>query len=503
MRRLISPSAMRVSELNYFETSGVPSIQVMERAAAALAQAVMEDVPEGARIYLACGTGGNGGDGTACARMLAETRRVTIVAPDAPATPDAVENMARARDMGIPIVSDAPADAPDAWVDALFGTGLSRAPHGAAAQLIARINADRARGAKVFSADIPSGLNGATGHAYDACVTADRTVTFQYEKTGLRLADGLDRCGRVTVADVGFPEEGFGPFDAQLMEAGDVARLLPQRRRNIHKGDCGRLLIVAGSYGMAGAAVLCAGGAVRTGAGLVTVACPGSIVPIVQASVPQATCIPLDEHDGAISDAAVGKVEEALKGKDAAAIGPGLTRRASRGVLRAVLRAEIPAVVDADALNLIAEERGLTYLLRDRHVLTPHPGEAARLPACPHAQGEGAPVDLGDPIAAARALTALGATVLLKGAATVIAGPGETYVSASGCCGMARGGSGDILTGMLGALLADRSGRTPALDAALASELHGLAGERAQAKYGSRGMNARDIIEYLPEVLPR
>jgi len=196
-------------------------------------------------------------------------------------------------------------------------------------------------------------------------------------------------------------------------------------------------------------------------------------------------------------------VEEALKGKDAAAIGPGLTRRASRGVLRAVLRAEIPAVVDADALNLIAEERGLTYLLRDRHVLTPHPGEAARLPACPPAQGEGAPVDLGDPIAAARALTALGATVLLKGAATVIAGPGETYVSASGCCGMARGGSGDILTGMLGALLADRSGRTPALDAALASELHGLAGERAQAKYGSRGMNARDIIEYLPEVLPR
>ena len=305
----------------------------------------------------------------------------------------------------------------------------------------------------------------------------------------------------MTVAGVGFPEEGFGPFDATLMEKDDVPSLLPARRRNVHKGDCGRLLIVAGSFGMAGAASLCAGGALRAGAGLVTVACPGSIVPIVQTLVPQATCLPLEEADGAISDAAEAQIEAALSGKDAVAIGPGLTRRASDRVLRAVLRAEIPAVVDADALNLIADNPDLTYLLRARHVLTPHPGEAARLPICTPAQGAGSPVALNDPVRAARALSGLGATVLLKGAATVVAGEGETYISASGASGMARGGSGDILTGVLGALLADRSDRSFALSAALASELHGIAGELAEARYGNRAMNARDILEFLPEAL--
>ena len=594
MRWLISPGAMRGAEEKWFRESGVPSIAVMERAAQALADAISGELPEGAAVYFACGTGGNGGDGMACARLLCGRYRCTIVQPRAPRHPDAVANLARARACGIPVYEHAgDLPRPDAWVDALFGTGLSRAPSGAEAGLIERINADRAAsGVRVYSADIPSGLNGRTGQAFSPCVRADRTITFQYLKTGLALGDGLDAAGEAGVADVGFPAFPEDVFDAKLLDAGDVARLLPPRPRNIHKGQCGHLLIVAGSLGMAGAAAMCALAALRSGAGLVTVACPASIVSVLQTLAPQAMCVPLEECSGAIAASAVPALREALRGKNAAVVGCGLSRRAAPEAVRAVLESGVPAVVDADALNLLSGQPELLGLLRPHHVLTPHPGEARRLlRAAAMAEGgafagrqencgsgtvgdsaravrredgeiresseslgmavnrqrEDVAADrqkedaldelLADPIAAARALNDLGATVLFKGAACTICGAAvgsegtnqasrrcadgecrddggrerpdlpdgdqrEVYVSASGGCGMARGGSGDILSGIMGALLAERSDRSPAQSAALASELHGLAGERAQARYGTRAMNARDILEFLPEAFP-
>ena len=501
MKALISPRAMRDCEQNYFQSSAVRSIDVMERAAQALADDISAQLPEGASILFACGTGGNGGDGTACARLLSGRYRCTIVQPRPPRTPDAIENLRRARECGIPILSaDSIASEatarPDAWVDALFGTGLTRAPSGPEAAPIRRINADRLRGARVYAADIPSGLNGQTGRAFPDCVHAHRTVTFQFLKSGLVLADGLDVCGEVAVRDVGFPPEAFPEdvFDARLIEPEDLPRLLPTRPRNVHKGSCGHLLIVAGSFGMAGAAALCARAALRSGAGLVTIACAQSIVPILQTLAPGAMCIPLEERDGAIAPGACPALEDALKGKSAVVIGCGLSRRAAVETVGTVLASGLPAVVDADALNLLAAHREMQALLRPHHVITPHPGEAARLMDR---------LDTGDPIGAARALNDLGATVLYKGASTVVCAPGESvFVSASGCCGMARGGSGDILSGILGALLADPMLTQPGLCAALASELHGLAGERAQSRYGSRSMNAADILEFLPEVFP-
>ena len=496
MKPMISPRAMRECELNYFRKSGIPSIDVMERAARALADAVTAEVPAGARIHFACGSGGNGGDGTACARLLSERYDCTIVQPASPASPDASENLRRAQEAGIPVLTGADAlPVPEAWVDSLFGTGLSRAPSGDVAALIRRINRDHGCGARVFAADIPSGLNGGTGRAFDPCVHADHTVTFEFLKTGLKLADGLDVCGKITVAGIGFPHSDFGPFDARLIDPADLSGHLPSRPRNIHKGNCGHLLIVAGSLGMAGAAAMCAMAALRSGAGLVSVACVRSIVPILQALVPGAMCVPLEEQDGAIAASAVPRLCQALADKDAVVIGCGLSRRAAPEIVRAVLESGLPAVVDADALNLISATPELLPLLRLHHILTPHPGEAGRL--------LGESVALDDPVAAAQALHLLGATALYKGAACVICGDGETFVSASGDCGMARGGSGDILAGILGALIAEPSPRTPALSAALASELHGLAGELAQARYGSRAMNARDILEFLPEVFPR
>lgn len=642
MKPMISPRRMQECEKAFFRAGSIPSIDVMERAARALADTIAAELPAGSRIDFACGPGGNGGDGLACARMLNGQYRCRVFLTKPPTHPDTVENLRRARMAGVTVMEmesvdesacfgtienlscvqdlneaaaernddervgkanaenfvsdnplvgegnaahsaclsgcgqavdtlhggcpeaspsqesapvDSPSTSPDAWVDALFGTGLSRAPRGAAARLIERMNRDHAAGARVYAADVPSGLNGATGEAYSPCVIADRTVTFHMLKSGLKLADGLDACGEITIADVGFPAVQF-PAEAQWIEPQDA--VLPERPRNIHKGLCGHLLIVAGFFGMAGAAALCASAALRSGAGLVTIACVRSIVPILQTIVPGAMCIPLAERDGAISAEAVETLREALKGKSAAVIGCGLSRRAAPEIVEAVLSSGLPAVVDADALNFMAEHPEMLRLLRSSHVLTPHPGEARRLfeaistctatvhgkeneipaptqcdgkafsqqhsqisasaaasmqsegetpaaspvsPQCKKdAQAESVDALLGDPIAAARALHGLGSTVLFKGAACVIAGENEVFVSSSGCCGMARGGSGDILAGIMGALLAEHSERSPALSAALASELHGRAGELAMEKYGSRAMNARDILEFLPEV---
>lgn len=492
MKRLISPDAMRACEKEYFETSGVSSLDMMERAAAALAEQAESMIPAGAKIFVACGPSGNGGDGYACARMLHEKGFDARVFPSQPPrSRDAIVNRERAAGCGVGEHAG-PSESPALWIDCLYGTGLSRCPEGAAAELIARMNADGAKGSKVLAADIPSGLNGTTGRAFDVCVRADATVSFQFAKYGHVLGDGLDVCGELITADIGFPESAFPDGDAALFEAGDIPALLPARRRNLHKGDCGHLLVVAGSCGMAGAAALCAGGALRTGAGLVTIACPESIVPILQTLEPCAMCIPLPEDEGgALSIRALEPLVDAFKGKTAVACGCGWTRRVLPDILKAVLDSGLPAVIDADALNILSEHPELLAQLKPCHVLTPHPGEAARL--------LGQPVD--DPVRDAGLLSRTGACVVLKGAASVIAQGDSRVICAQGSSAMARGGSGDILTGMTGALLCDRCAkRTVAESAALACALHGIAGEFVEARFGLFGAKAQDQLDAIPEV---
>jgi len=358
------------------------------------------------------------------------------------------------------------------------------------------MNADGLLNAKIVAVDIPSGLDGLTGAAFAPCVKADLTVTFQFEKTGHRLADGLDMCGQVEAADIGIPDEFRPDAMAALVERADALSALPPKPRNAHKGMNGHLLIVAGSVGMAGAAALCAKAALRSGAGLVTVACPASIVPIVQSLAPCAMALPLPEQDGAIAPDAVRALKPALAGKQAVACGCGLSRRAAPQALRLLLECGLPALFDADALNLIAADDDLKVLLRPHHLVTPHPGEAARLLGRPVA----------DPLADALALNGLGCQALLKGATTVIPVAGQPWLSASGSAGMAKGGSGDVLTGLAGALMAQYAaaplaGARLALCAAFASEIHGRAGEIAEAKVGVRGMCAEDLIDALPEAM--
>ena len=400
MKRLITPEQMRAMEQRYFAETGTASIDLMEVAAAALCAAITRRYGVNRTVYFACGPGGNGGDGYACARLYARGGGRCAVFPGAPAkTPDAVENRRLALEMGIPELEANAGERPDLWVDALYGTGLSRAPEGAAAALIERMNADRAAGSRLVAADIPSGLNGRTGAAFSPCVCADATVTFQFAKAGHFLADGLDVCGEIEVADIGIPADFFPEDLPRLMETGDALAALPEKRRNVHKGMSGHLLIVAGSLGMAGAAAICAQAALHSGAGLVTVAAPASIVPILQVLAPCAMCVPLPEAGGAISDEAEETVAALLTGKRAAVCGCGLSTRASTAVIGRLLASGLPTLFDADGLNLIAAEPSLKAMLAPHHLITPHPGEAARL--------------LGrrvtDPVADAFALRALGA----------------------------------------------------------------------------------------------
>lgn len=486
MRKLLTPWQMRDTEKRYMEETGVSSMELMERAARALCGVIVDLYGADRTVYFACGSGGNGGDGYACARLYAEAGGLAFAIE---AIPAATEDCRRMRDLaadaGVTVTDDWRAlPEPDIWVDALFGIGLSRPPEGNNAELIERINSDSS---DVVCADIPSGLDGYAGRAAEHCVCADVTVTFQRAKTGHYLNDGLDVCGDLLVRDIGIPDS-FLPAEAALLVNYTDVKIAP-RRRNSYKGSYGHALIVAGSVGMAGAAAICATACLRSGAGLTTVACPASIVPILQVLAPCAMCVPLPEKDGAISEEAVPVLREALKGKTCVAVGCGLSRRCAGEIVKEVLTCGLPAVLDADALNLISGCEACKGLLQPHHVITPHPGEAARL------LGR----ELADPLHDAKELRKLGPQAILKGASSVIAAGEQVYVSASGCAGMAKGGSGDALTGMLAAILAQ--GVPPETAAYAACELHGLAGEAAQEEFGERGMLATDLAELITEVM--
>ena len=365
------------------------------------------------------------------------------------------------------------------------GIGLNREITGAYAGLIRRIN-DSA--ATVVSADIPSGIDGSTGSILGDAVEADLTVTFQHPKPGHFLRHGMDHSGELDIRDIGIPQEFlqntpplcgshrflFRPEDR------DITALLPKRKHFSHKNSHGHLLLIAGSFGMAGAAAMAARAALHSGAGLVTVACPQSIVPILQTLVPEAMCLPLPQDDrGCIHESAADALQAAFTGKSAIAVGPGLSRNIPKNILTAVAESGIAAVFDADALRLDHYAA--------HHLITPHPGEATRMIA-----------PSGDEISDALQLHSLGPQVIYKGAASIIATDDGLYLSDTGSPCMAKGGSGDVLTGIAGALLA--RGLTAAQAAVAASHIHGRAGEAAERKFGKTYPTAMDLIVCLPEI---
>lgn len=470
MKYVITAEEMKRTETEFMRRTGYPSLLLMEHAAQAVAEETRRHA-ENAVFF--CGPGNNGGDGYAAARLFAQAGgRAEVWALSDPEAlrGDALTNARLCAALGVPVkrwTKETPLpQGCGAIVDAMFGMGLSRPLEGAYADAARRINA---AGLPVVAVDMPSGTA-------ELSVRADVTVTFHKMKLQHALFLGRENAGRVVVTDIGIPEDGAG---FSVLEEGDVPALLPPRLRNAHKGTCGHALLIAGSRGMAGAAALCANAAMRAGAGLCTLLAAEETIPVLQQLAPCATCLPRESTPP----------EEALRGKAAFAAGPGLGRSAETARILTALCAEklIPAVWDADALNWLSEQ---PQRLGENAVITPHPGEAARLLGC------GTREITADPIAAAQALSEkFGCTALLKGAATVIVCGEKRALNLSGTPGLATGGSGDVLTGVIAGLLAQ--GLAPFDAARLGAFLHGRAGERAAQKRGVRSMLATDAAEAL------
>jgi hydroxyethylthiazole kinase-like uncharacterized protein yjeF len=484
---------------------GVPSLRLMETAAEGLAGELALAYPGASRAVIACGPGNNGGDGLAAARLLAgRGLSVSVFTLGDPAgyRGDAAENAGRAKRAGLDLVPLSRRGAfrdfagalrgAEIVVDALFGTGLTRALSGDAARAVGRINE---AGRPVVAADLPSGLSADHGGLLGPAVRASVTVAFASLKHSHVFFPARALCGKVVVRDIGIPrqilEERGGPLEAS--EASDIAAWLPPRAADTHKADFGRLAVVAGSRGKAGAAALTARGALRAGAGLVTVFCAASIEPIVVAALPESMTRPLPEEAGALSaEAAVILVRE-LRAFDAAAVGPGLgTAPGTVEVLERLLAVELPMVFDADALNAFAGRPRSFSRRRAPTVLTPHPGEAARLLGISSARVQEDRIS-----AAGRLARASRAAVILKGASSLIAIPAERVtVNLTGNPLMATAGSGDVLTGATGAFLG--AGLEAERAAAAAAYLHGLSGELLAARLGDAGLLSSELADALP-----
>jgi NAD(P)H-hydrate epimerase len=502
--RLVGAAELRAIDEAAIAGLGIPGVELMERAGAAVARAAAELSPRG-RVVACCGAGNNGGDGWVAARLLWQAGRDVLVCALVPRESlrgDALQAREAAERAGVPVRSlaraeDIEAQAGDVVVDAVFGTGLSRPPHGLAAAAITRVGALRRDGARVLAVDVPSGLSADTGRPLGACVRADRTVTFAFWKRGLVLFPGAELAGEVSVADIGIPPEAAArvPAACELLDEAEARALVPPRPPDAHTGDAGRLLVVAGSPGKSGAAHLALAGALRGGAGLVTLAAREEVLPLALAGRPEAMSLPLPGH-GPLGRADLGPLLEAARAADALVVGPGIPRGPGTGaLLRDLLEgARLPAVLDADALNALAPPGPGLAGLPAPAVATPHPGEMARLCGLSVADVQADRIGL----AAARARD-WGCAVVLKGARTVVADPsGPPAVIPVGNAGMATGGTGDVLAGLAGALLA--AGLDARAAARAAAWVHGRAGDLAAARLGQRGLLASDLAEALGAV---
>jgi hydroxyethylthiazole kinase-like uncharacterized protein yjeF len=483
--------------------SGVPGEVLMERAGKEVARCVTEMFSrQGSRaVLLLAGKGNNGGDAFVAARHLAGCGcpvTLALMCRRSDVQGDALTHWQRmlpgTQVLELPSVGDletAVADTKtEVIVDGLLGTGIRgdvREPYLSAIQFINRT------GLPVVAIDVPSGLDSDTGTICGACVVATVTVTMGLPKIGLIKPQAGAVAGKVRVADIGIPAAlvDEAPSDVELITAGDVARLMPKRRWDSHKGDWGHLLILAGSEGYTGAPVLCAHAAARSGAGLVTLAVPREIYPIV------ATTCPLEVMPRPLDD--VKSLMASLEKFSAVAIGPGLgLSDEAAGLVSRVLEAcRMPLVLDADALSVLADRRRDWGRSHRPRIVTPHPGEMGRLLGVATDK-----VQANRWESAVTCARQLDATVVLKGAGTVIAEPsGRIFVNLTGTPGMARGGMGDALTGLIGGLLAQGLKLTDASQAGVF--VHGLAGEIAAQRVGTSAMLVTDLIDCLGEAFLR
>lgn len=503
---------------------GIDSYALMRRAGESVADLLLRRWPNaaGGSVLVVAGKGNNGGDGLVAARKLVQAgvrAHAILLALAADLKGDAARacrdylaaggTVSEVTDEGA--VGDAiAAQKPTVMVDAIFGTGLNAEVRGVARKVIEAINGVSAgsgaaihagMGVPVVAIDVASGVNADSGAVMGAAIAATLTVTFGYAKYGHVSYPGAGLTGDLEIAEIGFAPQAIDELTphGRLIEAADAAALLKPRAVNSHKGAYGHPLVIAGGRGKSGAAILAARGALRTGAGLVTAAIPESIAAIVAGGQPELMTEPLPDREGHFAaSGTIDKLRELAKGMSALIVGPGIgvsedTHRLVAWLVSEGAQAGRPLLLDADALNVVAEAGPV--MLKSAQgpvVLTPHPGEMARL------LGSSTAALNADRIGAARRLADLsGATVLLKGARSVIATPeGAVFVNSSGNAGMATAGMGDVLSGIVGALLGQGLAAGDAL--ALGVFVHGLAADRLAERLGAVGYLAGDVAAELP-----
>lgn len=506
-------TAQEMAELDRLaaEEYGLPTAILMENAGQCVAEAAVRLLGEaaGRRVAVVCGKGNNGGDGLVAARVLHGLGAhvlACVLGSYEDLKADTRDNLRRAASAGVAVEElRAPADLAralpalrgvDLLVDAVFGTGFRPPAVGFAATLIAAVND---LGARVLAVDIPSGLSADHGPVDGPAIGAVATVTFGLPKPALLLHPAARKVGRLWVADIGFPpgiEARLG-VSRNLLTPPEARALLRPRDPESHKGTAGHVLLVAGSRGLAGAAVLAARGALRAGAGLVTVGLPASQATPTLAALPEAMTLPLPETGrGSLAAGAAAELLAHLPGKRAVAIGPGLSRDPETvGLVRDLLpRIPVPLVLDADALAALPGQPAALLGENPGAVITPHPGELARLLGLTTAEVQADRVEV-----ARSCARTCGATVVLKGARTVVATPaGTVYLNLTGNPGMAAGGMGDVLTGVIASLLAQ--GHDALTAAVLGVFLHGLAADRAASRR-PWGYLAGEVADLVPHAL--
>ena len=502
----------------------LPGVLLMERAGRAVVQAAGEELGDcwlGRSVLVLCGPGNNGGDGFVVARLLAGAgASVQVVLSGAADQPrkrgpnrlkgEAAHHLQLLRQEGVavwavdapweqcsarPQVQQAAAEA-DLVVDALLGTGISGEVTGPTADLIRLANRAGEAGTPVVAVDVPSGIDADTGRVAGVAVRACLTVTMIAPKLGLACYPAAEHVGKLVVASLGVPADllAAAPAEATLLDPGLVRAWLPPRPPAANKGDFGSVLVVAGSVGMTGAACLAAEAALRAGAGIVRLAVPARVHDILEVKTTEVITVPLpDTPAGSLAAAAREPLCELAAASTVAAVGPGLSREPETAALvRELVGAfRLPLVLDADGLNALEGHRDLLAARSDPTVITPHPGEMARL-----CQSTPAQVQADRVAAVRRASRDFGCVVVLKGARTLVADEqGTLLVNPTGNSGMATGGTGDVLTGLIAGLMAQ--GAPPLRAAGMAAYLHGLAGDLAAEQVTGYCLVAGEVLAML------
>lgn len=498
MRYLVTGNQMKQIDRYTIETIGIPSMVLMERAAMAVTEAVESVAREKDRIWVVCGTGNNGADGIAVGRMLfLKGYRISILLCGNPkhGTTEYRQQIQIANQLEIPVIEfeDFIPGSCDIIIDGIFGVGLDREIKGEYLEVIEMLKSREAR--EVIAIDIPSGIHSDHGQVMGAALKATRTVTFGYEKIGTVLYPGKEYSGQVEITDIGFPEVSFLQAGAEVYtyEAEDLKRI-PKREAYTNKGSFGKVLVVAGSKNMSGAAYLSGLASYRMGAGLVKILTVEENRNILQEQLPEAIIQTYHSSDPAEEpEEFKNQIEQACDWASVIVLGPGLGQeRYARQLMQVILEhAYVPIIIDADGLNIIVKNPELTQYYTENIIITPHLGEMSRLTGKTINQIQEQLIET-----AAEYSSTYGITCVLKDAVTVVAGrEGQIYLNTSGNSGMAKAGAGDVLTGAIAGLLAQ--GEENWDGAILGVYLHGVAGDRCREKTGAHGILAREIANHL------